>query len=203
MTNGNSSGLPSTRKSLCGRVKRSIAIAAIALLVSSCFVLAQEHDNRIKASIKVGDSIRGDVPEVYPTEDVLRTKIGESRPDVLDAVVGKSMSLKWIRRVALHDADYILCLFDSSTRVEPGTNSRVLLLFTPDYQLKTWGIFRCEPAFASGHLVSPLTQPNTWFITVNASGRFGGTLSFEKYLVQSDGIRKLGENHELTKIPNQ
>jgi len=181
----------------------SIVIAAAALLISSCLASAQGHDNRIKPGIQVGDSIPDDVPEVYPTEDVLRTKIGKTHSDILDGVIGKSLALKWIRRVVLRDADYILCLFDSTVRVEPGKNSRVLLLFTPDYQLKTWGTFTCEPIFASGHLVSPLSQPNTWFITVNASERSGGALSFEKYLIKPDEIRKLGESHELTKIPNE
>lgn len=195
------------RKHVCFSrwLPRPDRLVLLVLLAISSFAFAQapSHDNRIKPGIKVGDPIPDYVPEVYPTEAALREKIVGFHDEKLSQAVGKYMALQWIRRVALVDADYILCFFDSSTRAEPGDNPRVLLLLTLDYQLKTWGFFTCEPGFASGHIVNPLHKPHTWFITVNASSRFGGELSFEKYLIASTGIRKLGWDYELRKIPSE
>ena len=162
-----------------------------------------EEDNRIKHGLKVGDKIPDAVEEVFLTELALRSKIASfHNQDLTRAFNARDLMLRWQRRVALKDADYILCLFDSSIRVEPGNNPRVLILLTPDYQLKSWGSFICEPSFASGHIINRLSQQHTYFVTVNSSGRFGGTLSFEKYLISSNGIRKLGEANEITKIPD-
>ena len=93
-------------------------------------------------------------------------------------------------------------MFDSVAHSEPGDNPRVLILLTPDYQLKTWGRFTCAPAFAYGCIVSRLEQPNTYFITINPQSRFGGTLLFEKYLISPSGIRKLGKGGEIARIPD-
>jgi len=184
--------------------KMKSRLASLIFLSVCAFAFAQEsdHDNRFKPGLKVGDTIPDYVPEVYPTQAELLTKIAGFHEEALTQALGQFMELKWIRRVALRDADYILCLFDSSVRVEPGDNPRVLLLLTPDYQLKTWGRFTNEPSFASGHIVSPLHQTSTWFITVNSASRSGGTLSFEKYLIEPGGIRRLGSSNELTKIPD-
>jgi hypothetical protein len=176
-----------------------IALALLTLLGQADAQL----DNRIKPGLKVGDTIPDDVKEVFLTAPELRAKIATYHNDELTrSVDARQSDLKWQRRIALRDADYILCLFDSRIRNEPGDNPRVLILFTPDYQLKTWGRFTCEPAFDYGCIVSPLSQPHTYFVTINPSGRFGGTLWFEKYLIDPTGIRKLGEGNEITKIPD-
>lgn len=179
--------------------------ALIALFTVAFWLPAQaQQDNRIKPGLKPGDVIPDDVPEVYPTETALREKIANFHVEELTRALNqRSKRLMWERRIALRDADYILCLFDSEGRVEPGDNPRVLLLLTTDYQLKTWGRFICEPAFAYGCVINRLQQPNTYFVTINPSGRFGGELFFEKYLIDPGGIRKLGEGYEVTKIPEK
>ena len=103
------------------------------------------------------------------------------------------MRLKWNQRVSLKDADYVLCLFDSDGHAFPGDNPRVLVLFTLRYEVTAWGFFTCEPFFGYGFIFSPLVQPNTYFITVNPSGRFGGAPWFEEYQISPQKIEKLGE----------
>lgn len=111
------------------------------------------------------------------------------------------MRLKWNRKIALKDADYVLCLFDATGRSEPGDNPRVLVLFSPDYKVLTWGVFTCEPKFDYGTIINPIfSSPDTYFVTVNPSGRNGGHLWFEKYRITATLIEKLGEGPEITKI---
>ena len=112
------------------------------------------------------------------------------------------MRLKSQQHIALVDADYILCVYDAEGRSEPGDNPRALVLFTPEYAVKTWGSFTCEPGFVFGAKVSPFWQKKTSFITINQSSRNGGQLYFEKYLIASDQIVKLGEGYDLGKIPD-
>ena len=179
---------------------RFILFAFLSLVVQA----SAQQDNRIKPGIKVGDAIPDYVEEVLLSEAALRAKIASfQNEDLTRSVAAPFSTLKWQRRIALRDADYILCLFDSSTHSEPGDNPRALILLTPDYKLKTWGRFTCAPFFAYGSIVSPIHQPNTYFVTINPSGRFGGTLFFEKYLIDASGIRKLGEGYEITKIPDK
>jgi hypothetical protein len=170
---------------------------------------AQKGDNRIKPGFKVGDTI----PESNELldESNLFDKIASFQNDDLTKALGRdipaksefrSLRLKWQKRIALRDADYILCLFDSTAHVEPGDNPRVLILFNLGYRLKTWGQFTCAPFFAFGSILNPISKPETYFVTVNPSGRFGGELWFEKYLISADKITKLGGGCEVTKIPN-
>lgn len=105
------------------------------------------------------------------------------------------MRLKWSQRISLKDADYVLCLFDSEGRVEPGNAPRVLILFTLGYQVKAWGTFTCEPAFGYGTIINP-PGPETFFVTVNPSTRSGGEIWFEKYRISPEKIEKLGEGFE-------
>lgn len=111
------------------------------------------------------------------------------------------MRLKWSQRISLKDADYVLCVFDSEGRAEPGNAPRVLILFTLGYRVKTWGSFTCEPGFEYGTIINP-PGPETFFVTVNPSFRSGGELWFEKYRISPEKIEKLGEGfeHGLTKI---
>ena len=179
---------------------RLILSAFMSLVVQA----SAQQDNRIKPGIKVGDPIPDHVEEVLLSEAALRAKIASfQNEDLTRSIAAPNSALKWQHHIALRDADYILCLFDSTITVEPGNNPRVLILLTPDYKLKTWGRFTCAPAFAYGSIVSPLGQPNTWFVTINPAGRFGGTLFFEKYLIDASAIRKLGEGYEITKIPDK
>ncbi|MEO6052979.1 MAG: hypothetical protein ABIP97_03110 [Chthoniobacterales bacterium] len=110
------------------------------------------------------------------------------------------LRMVWNQRISLKDADYVLCLFDPDGRVEPGHNPRVLVLFSLDYQIKTWGEFTCEPGFAFGTIINQMHTPNTFFVTVNCSHRSGGRLWFEKYRISSNRIEKLGEGPEVTQI---
>jgi hypothetical protein len=172
------------------------------LLVLGLGANAQQRDNRIKPGLKVGDVIPDYVPDKFLTEDALREKVASFRDEGLRRAVAQrgGLRLVWQQRVALVDADYFLCMFDSSVRVEPGHNPRVLILFTPDYELKSWAGFDYEPRFAAGCIVNRRQKPHTYFVTVNQSGRDGGTISFEKYLIRVDGITRLGTSNELTKI---
>ena len=175
------------------------------VLASFLFLLRADaqQDNRIKPGYKIGDTLSSDPGVPLLDEPALRTKIATFHDDELTrALPARFSDLKWQRPIALRDADYILCLFDSSVHCMPGDNPRVLILLTPDYQLKTWGRFTCEPAFAYGCIVNRPVQPNTYFVTINPQSRFGGTLLFEKYLISPTGIRKLGESGEIARIPN-
>ena len=178
-------------------------ILAIAGVLSFAQVHAQDHDNRIKPGFKVGDSIPLSVPEVYLPEKEVREKLAAAHDGTLTQAVDESMELKWQQRVALYDADYILCFFDSTGRAEPGNNPRVLVLFTPRYEVKSWGRFTCEPRFSAGCIINRLQKTDTIFVTINQSSRFGGEISFEKYLIAATGIRKLGWDYELKKIPDE
>ncbi len=176
-----------------------IVFASLTLLAHA----EAQQDNRTKPRLKAGELIADHDEEVLLTAPALRAKIASFDNDALTHSVEERLTeLKWQRRIALRDADYILCLFDSSMHAEPGNNPRVLILFTPDYQLKTWGRFTCEPGFEYGCVVSPLGQPHTYFVTINPSSRHGGTLFFEKYLIEAGGIRKLGQGSEIAKIPD-
>jgi hypothetical protein len=182
-----------------------IPVVFIVLLTLGLAANAQQRDNRIKPGLKIGDVIPDPVPDKYLTEEALREKIAGLHDEGLNRAVVEQrfMKLVWQQRVALVDADYFLCLFDSSVRVEPGHNPRVLMLFTPEYELKTWAEFTNEPRFSAGCIVSPMLKPHTYFVTVNQNGRFGGAISFEKYLIRADGIRRLGTGYELTKIADE
>ncbi len=119
---------------------RLIALASLTIFLRAD---AQE-DNRLKGNLKIGDTIPDDVEEVLLTEPALRAKIASFQNDDLTrSIDGRAFTLRWQQRIGLQDADYILCLFDSSMHAEPGNNPRVLILLTPDYQLKTWGRFTC------------------------------------------------------------
>lgn len=137
-------------------------------------------------------------------EPELWAKIATFNNDELKRLVNEEhFDLKWQRRIDLRGTDYILCLFDSSMHFMPGENPRVLMLFTPDYQLKTWGRFTCEPSFDHGYVINRHEPQFTCFVTINPAYRFGGALFFEKYLIDPEGIQKLGEGMELTKIPDR
>jgi hypothetical protein len=134
-------------------------------------------------------------------ESMLLDKIASFQNDELLKALGRNvpgqiyMRLKWQQRITLQDADYILCRFDSPVRIEPGNNPRALILFNSGYELKTWGRFICEPGFDSGHIINPIGRPETYFETVNVSGRSGGSLSFEKYLITPSEIQRLDRGY--------
>lgn len=180
--------------------------ATILLCVAFSAFASADEDNRIKP-LKLGYAIFSD-PAPMPDEATLCARISAIKNPDLQKALGmdasgtpsKFIDLKWQQRIALKDADYILCLFDSEARVQPGDNPRVLVLFTPGYKLKAWAKFTCEPAFAFGTIVNRLNDPRTYFVTVNPATRFGGELYFEKYLIAPGSITKLGEGFEITKI---
>lgn len=138
--------------------------------------------------------------------DVLQTIKRSNDEKLIQAIErgGLPLRLRWNKRIPLADADYVLCLFDSIDRIYPGnnTNPRVLVLFDLKYKIKTYGLFTHEDAFDYGAIVQRQKPPNTYFVTVNPSWRFGGCLFFEKYLITPDAITKLGEGAELTQIPD-
>lgn len=170
----------------------------------SCAALAQDpHDNRIPKPVTA-------IPFQLRDEVEVLDAITRSEDDGLLKAFGRSASsdpglwgplrLVWNQRISLKDSDYVLCLFDSEGRAQPGDNPWVLALFPLDYKVKTWALFTCEPGFAYGAIVNPLYKPDTYFITVNPSGRNGGQLWFEKYHINPARLEKLGEGLELTKI---
>lgn len=176
-----------------------VALAFLTFLVQA----DAQQDNRIESDHLGNPPISDRVEEILLTAPELRAKIASFHNDELTrSVDAQHYELKWQRRLSLRDADYILCLFDSSGHSQPGNNPRVLILFTPNYQLKTWGAFTCEPFFDNGYIISRLERLDTYFVTINPASRFGGTLFFEKYVIATDGIRKLGEGYDLTKIPD-
>lgn len=156
-----------------------------------------EHDNRMPKPVSPVSI--ADLPFALRDEvDVLQTIAASHNQDlktalILDAGNFAAMRLKWNQRVSLKDADYVLCLFDSTGHVFPGNNPRVLILFTLHYEVAAWGSFTCEPYFDYGSILNSLSEPDTYFLTVNPSGRSGGALWFEKYLISPKKIEKLGE----------
>jgi hypothetical protein len=170
-----------------------VFLASLALLAPA----NAQQDNRVKP-LNINTPVF--TKEVVLTEPALRAKIAALHNAGLTHSI-KGFTLSFQQRIALRDADYILCLFDYPLRAF-GEAPRVLVLLTPDYKLKTWGRFTCGPFFGSGFIVNPSQQlNNTYFVTVNPEGRFGGALFFEKYLISPKGIRKLGQGYEVTKIP--
>ncbi len=147
------------------------------LLVLVPVLAPAQGDNRNKGGLKPGDPFPDDQPEVVLDEKALGEKIAHcGNADLAAHALRKFMRLKWQHHIALVDADYILCLYDSEVRVNPGNNPRVLILFTPDYVLKTWGAFDCPSEFVFGTTVSPFWQKKTWFISINHSTWIGGSI---------------------------
>lgn len=173
-------------------------------LIVSVLSASSQNYNRLKSAVSSLPLSLLDESRIFDTiasqqNKELTKALG--RED-LSAAPLHSLRLQWQQRIALKGADYILCLFDSAFHMAPGNNPRVLILFTPDYKLKTWGSFACEPAFAFGSLMNRLSDSDTYFITINPQHRFGGVLWFEKYLITPDRIHKIGEGAEITKIPD-
>ena len=177
----------------------------IIILFSSAAIAQSDFDNRRPKSV-VGVSIP--IPlqdEVEILDSIQRSQDQEllkalERPPHSQSFYSP-LRLQWNKRISLKDADYILCLFDATGRSEPGDNPRILVLFSLDYQVRTWGAFKCEPRFDYGTIINPIfSSPDTYFVTVNPSGRNGGHLWFEKYRITPTLIEKLGEGPELTQI---
>jgi hypothetical protein len=184
------------------KIMRSLLVFLAVMFVGALSVRANETDNRHPKPVTV-------IPFALRDEvELLRAVAASGHKDLLtalDAAFGKwpSMRLKWNQRISLKDADYVLCLFDSEGHAFPGDNPRVLILFTLRYEVAAWGAFTCEPFFGFGSILSPLEQPNTYFITVNPSGRFGGALWFEEYLISPLKIEKVGEGPSYPISPKQ
>jgi hypothetical protein len=172
------------------------------LLLCALSARADEPDNRLPKPVTV-------VPfALYDEVEVRHAVVASNNQELRKALFLDSdnyipMRLKWNQRVPLKDADYVLCLFDSEGHAFPGNNPRVLVLFTLQYKVAAWGSFTCEPFFGYGSIFSPLVQPNTYFITVNPSSRFGGALWFEEYQISPQKIEKLGEGPSYPIQPKQ
>ncbi len=174
-------------------------LPALAILLWCCPAGAQGFDNRLSKPVT---SFQIPLRDEVELRDVIDHSNDQKLIEAIRVAPLGALRLKWNRRIALKDADYILCLFDSPGHIEPGDNPRVLVLFTLDYKIATWGAFTCGPAFDYGAIINPIfSSPNTYFVTVNPSSRSGGHLWFEKYRISPHQIEKLGEGAELTKIP--
>ncbi len=125
------------------------------------------------------------------------------KPDLVKALQGTRMV--WHGRISLKDADYYLYVFDSTGRIGPGSNPRVLILLDLRRRLKAWAPFegQSDASFGYASIVQQQDGPKTYLVTVNPSEQLGylkGALFFEKYAIFPDRIEKLGEGLELTKI---
>jgi len=173
---------------------------------SICFVLilfsllACGKDNRLKTVTEL--PLFGSSPSTADLIDSIHLS-GETR---LLATIGRlktgqeenpfPYSLVWHSRVALHNGDYLLCIFEPPFRSLPGNTPRVIVLLDHDQKFVTWTENRCEPAFGYASIAQSIQNTETHLITVNPATRFGGELFFERYKIESTGITKLGEGYD-------
>jgi hypothetical protein len=174
-----------------------------------CLALLGSLTGRTSASETVDNrlpkSAVGVVFHIAPPDEVevLQLIRDAQKPGLSKAMHG--LRMEWHGQISLKDADYYLYLFDSVSRINPGTTQRVLVLLDLRRHLKTWAVFdaNLDAFFGYGAIVQQTGGPKTYFITVNSTdwfSHFHNALFFEKYAIFPDRIEKLGEGLELTAL---